>query len=433
MNVVVEQSGPCRRKLNIEVPAEAISSEYNQALKAYSQNAAIPGFRKGKAPANMVKARYDKQILEHLRDQLLPKSYQEALAKESLEVEQIIEVDDNIQVKVGEPLSFAVTVDVKPDFTLPEYKGIALTRQKKDISDADVDEALEGLRERQASFEDVTDRAVVTGDLVQVDFTGTLDGKPLAELDAKAEGVGEGKDFWLQADENAFIPEIGEALPGLNIGETTDVTATFADDFVVDALQGKSVDYKVTVKGVRGRVLPEVDAAFLEKIGVESEEDLRTKLKENLVEQDKHSDDARLRGEIEKFLMESTELDLPESVVAQEANRQIRRIVDQATRQGMSEDQFETQREEILGSAQKAAQEAVKMRYILTRVAKNESLEVNSQEVQREMAMMAYGYGMQPADLERQIKENNAMEDFRGDILVRKAITWLLDNANISE
>ena len=432
MNVVVEETGPCRRKLSLTIPAEKIDAEYDEALNGFKTMAEMPGFRKGRAPLHLVKAKFNKGILEHLRDNLLPKAYNEAIEENSLDVVRIIEMDEDISVNVGEDLSFDVTVDVAPAFELPAYEAISLTREAKEISDADIDEAVEELRGRKATFEDVIDAPVGEGDIVQIDFVGRLDGTPLKEIDEAMGGIGEGIDFWAQANEESFIPEIGAALPGLNVGDTTEISAEFADSFAVEGVAGKTVAYTVTVKAIRGKVLPELDEAFLKDAEVETVDALREQTKERLEADAKRQDDGRLHGEIEKFLLENTTLDLPESVLAQEAAQQVQRIVNDASRQGMTDENFAEQREDIMGHANQAAERSVRLRYILARVGKEQDISVSEAEVKQEMAMMAYMYGMTPADLEKRIEENGSADDFRADVSMRKTMTWLFENAAIT-
>jgi len=338
-----------------------------------------------------------------------------------------------VEVQDGEPRTDGVKVDIREEMVLPEYKGNALTSDVEDVTGSDREEAIKCLLDRQAKFEDLTVQPVAAGDLVSIDFSATSDGTPLKEIDVAAESMGEGTDFWCRADDQAFVPEIGEVLPGLNVGEETEVSAQMADDFVVEALQGKTIDYKVTVKGIRAKILPELDEEMLKKLGVEDEDGLKQRVKEDLEQQNKNADENRLRREIETFLMSNTNFELPESVVAREAARQVQQIVSNATQQGMSEDQFAENREEIMNQANEGAMTSTKLRYILTEIAAKENITTDEQELKQEMMYMAYSYGMQPGELEKRLEENGTSEEFRTDVIVRKAMQFLVDAADISE
>jgi trigger factor len=431
MNVEIEEISPCRRKLNIVVPVETITSEYDDAIKVYSQQVQIPGFRPGKAPKNMVKARYNKDILARIRDHILPKSYHEALMDNKLSVLGIIDMDEDIQVKEGEALSYSVTVDIRPEITLPEYKGISLKKDVEEVKDADVDERIEALREQRADYEDVEDRPVARGDMAQIDFTSTIDGTPLEEVEPEAKGLGEANDFWLQASDEAFIPELGLALAGLSIGDEQEITATFPADFVVKGLQGKEVVFAVKVKAVRARKLPELDEEFFTSVGAESEEDFRSKVRESMESEKDRAADGKLRQDIEELLLKGTEFDLPESLVAEASNQQVRQIAENLQRNGQGEDALMEQKDEILATAKTTAERQVKLRLILTKIAGEEKITVSDNELSREITMLAYAYQMDRNELEKRLKDNNQLDDLRGDVICRKVVQWVQDEANI--
>lgn len=431
MNVQLEEISPCRRKLNIEVPVEVIDSEMADAVAMYAQNVAIPGFRPGKAPKQMVKSRFKKEILGRLRDHLLPKSYHEALQEHKLQVVNIIEMDEEIQVVEGQPLSYSVTLDVVPEITLPAYKGMKLSREREAIADSEIDERIEALREQRADFDDVTDRPAARGDMAQIDFTSTLDGQPLEEVEPEAKGLGAGKDFWMQASDEAFIPDLGLGLAGLSIGDKENIKTTFPDSFVVESLRGKEVVFKVEVKAIRARKLPELDAAFFESLGVADEAEFRKQITESVESEKDRAAEGKLREQIETFLLSHTTFDLPESMVAEATQNQIQQIANNLQRSGMSEDQLLDQKDHLLADAKAKAERQVKLRLVLQKIAVMEELKVSDSEFKREMTMMAYAYSMKPEELERVLKENNQLDDLRGDIVCRKVIQIIQDEAVI--
>lgn len=432
MNVEIEELSPCRRKLNIEVPAETISSEYDDALKIYSRQVSLPGFRPGKAPKQLVKSRYHKEIIGRLRDHLLPKSYHDALNENELNVLNIIDMDEDIQVKEGEPMAYSVTVDIQPEFSPPDYKTLSLEKKAEEVTDAEVDERIEALREQRADYGEVEDRPVARGDMAQIDFKGTLDGRPLEEVEPEAKGLGEATDFWLQASDEAFIPELGLGLAGLNIGDEADIEATFPADFVVETLRGKTVDFHVNVKAVRARELPELDEEFFKALGVEDEKSFRGQIADSLKAEKDRAAEGELRKRIESFLLENTTFDLPESMVAEASQQHVRRIADDLQRGGQAEDEVMERKDEILETAKSAAERQVKLRLILHKVAAEEGLRVTDNEVNREISMLAYAYSMQRDELEKRLRQQNQLDDLRGDILCRKAMQTIQDAADIS-
>lgn len=431
MSVQIEEISPCRRKLNIEVPADTVDKEFNEAISAYASQVALPGFRPGKAPKQLVKSRFQKEITNRLRDHLLPKSYHEALQEHQLSVVGILDMDEDIQVKEGEPMSYSVTVDIRPEISLPEYKGVSLKRDLEEVSDAEVQDRIDALLEQRADFEDVDDRPVARGDMAQIDFIGKLDGAALEEAVPEAKGLGEGKDFWLQASDEAFIPELGLGLAGLSIGDTETIPATFDASFVIEQLRGSTVSFEVTVKGIRGRKLPEMDESFFQTFGVKDAEEFKQRIRESLVSEKEREADGKLRQQIEAMLLEKTTFDLPESMVAEASQRQIQRIADNLQRQGQGEEEMMEKKDEIIESANQAAQRQVKLRLILHTIGEQESIKVSDSELDREMTMLAYAYSMRPDELKKRMKENNQLEDLRGDLICRKVVDFIEDNAVI--
>ena len=431
MNVELEEISACRRKLTIEVPVEVIDSEMADAVAMYAQNVAIPGFRPGKAPKQMVKSRYKKEILGRLRDHLLPKSYHEALQEHKLQVVTIVEMDEDINVVEGQPLSYTVTLDVVPEISLPAYKGMKLSREGEAVTDAEIEARIEALREQRADFEEVSDRPVARGDMAQIDFTSTLDGQALEEAVPEAKGLGEGKDFWLQASDEAFIPDLGLGLAGLCIGDKESIKTTFPESFVVASLRGKEVVFEVEVKAIRARKLPELDEAFFKDLGVESEKEFRKQITDSVEAEKDRAAEGKLREAIESFLLAGSSFELPESMVAQATQQQIQQIANNLQRSGLTEDQLLEQKDQLLADAKSTAERQVKLRLILQKIAGEEEVKVTDSEFKREMSMMAYAYSMQPDELERRLKENNQLDDLRGDIVCRKVIQLILDEAVI--
>jgi trigger factor len=431
MSVQIEEISPCRRKLKIEVPAETITSEYEDALGVYQKQVQLPGFRPGKAPRAMVKARYNKDILGRLRDHILPKSYHDALGENNLSVINIIEMDEDIEVKEGQPMSYSITVDIRPEIDLPAYKGLSLKREQEEVDDAEVDERIEALRNQRADYEDVEDRPVSRGDMAQIDFTATLDGVPLEEAEPGAKGLGEAKDFWLQASDEAFIPELGLELAGMAVGDERDIAVTFNDDFVVEGLRGKAVVFKVTVKAVRARKLPELDEAFFTSIGAEDEEDFRKQIRGSIEQEKARQAEGKLRRDIEAFLLEKTEVALPESLVSEASSQHVRRIAGDLQQNGEDEASLMEKKDEIVQTATAAAERQVKLRLILQKIGAEQGIDVSEQELSREISMLSYAYQMNRDEFEQRLRKNNQLDDLRGDVLCRKVVDWVLENAEV--
>ncbi|MBU0679772.1 MAG: trigger factor [Verrucomicrobia bacterium] len=430
MKVRIQDVGPCRKELQVEVPRETVGEEYNRVLGMYRKGVSVPGFRKGKAPEYVVKKRFSREIDQAVQDELIPSGYREAIEQESLDVVSILDVR-NVVYSPSDPLTFSVTLDVPPQFKLPKYEGMKLKRQEVTVGEEEVEDALRSLRDRQASYEDVTDRAVKAGDMVQVDFEGTCDGQPIEEIDPAARGLGSAVDFWVLTDENTFLPGFGPGLIGASAGESKDIAVTFPADFTVAAIAGKDAHYKVMVKAVQEKRLPEITEDFLKPFEVDSEQALRAKIREDLLKMGEERENQRLKNEIVKQLLSDTKIDVPESLVQQETKDIVYDIVRENTSRGITREQIEESRDQIFDTATKGATERIKVRYILHKIAEEKDITVADQELSDHVARMAQEYGMTADAFRQQLERRNVLDNIREQMKSSKTLDFVLEQAKI--
>jgi trigger factor len=431
MNVTVEDSGPCRKTLKIQVPAEKVNEEYTGILSMYSRAAKIPGFRPGKAPKDLVKRRYAKEIEEELQSQVISSSYREAITQEKISPVSVLGVTD-VVIKPEEAASFTVTLDVPPKFDLPKYKGIELKKNKLDVTDKEVEDTINDIREHSAKF-DVVDRPAQKGDMVMIDYTAVSDGKPLEEMAPAAKGLGKGTDFWVRADENEFLPGMAQGLMGLKVGDKKDITIEFPADFQEKAVAGKKAVYSVEVKSIRERKLPEIDEAFLKSMEVDSVDALKTRVRNDIVQMKDYQEKRRLKDEIIKTLLEKTTLDVPESVVQEETRNVIYDIVRSNTSRGIPREQIEDKKGEIFEMAARSASDKVKVRYILHRISEAENISVSEDELATELRGMAARYGMPEQALRAELEKRESLDQLVEDIRIRKTVDFVMENASVKE
>ncbi len=432
MNVVVEDAGTCRKKLSVEWPAERVQSEYDSMLAEFCKMAKIKGFRPGKAPVKVVEKRYAKDILEEVRERLVPAGYQQAVKERNLQVVQVLDLED-VTLEIGKPMTFTVSIEVAPEFDLPKYKGIPLERKKETVADEKVDETILSIREQFASFDEVEGRPVQKGDLVQIDYEGVCDGQPIEDMGEATKGLGARKDFWVRADENAFLPEFADGLAGMNIGEKKQIFVEFDAEFSVQELAGKKATYFVDVKGVREKKLPGVDEAFLKRIGVEDEETLRARIREDLERAAKQRETGQLRNALIEHLLKSVDMEVPPSAVSRETQQIIQDIVRENTSRGAKQEQLIEKKEEIMDVAARNAMDRVKAQFLLDRIAEEEGIEVNPQQLREHVDRMAGGYGMTPDALRAELKKKDAMDNVKEELRRNLTVDFLLEQAAIKE
>jgi trigger factor len=334
---------------------------------------------------------------------------------------------------VGQPMTFNVSLDVPPDFKLPEYLGIPVQRKKVEVRDEQVADTIKHILDERAKWDDVAGRPVQKGDLVQIDYEGICENKMVEELAPKAAGLGKGKDFWTMADENAFLPGFSDGLLGANIGEKRQVLVDFTAEFPEKAVAGKKCTYYVDVKGIREKKLPAMDAELLKSLGVESEDTLKSRIREDMRKFGEEQEDRRLKSEIVKHLLEKTTLDVPESVVQQETRDTVYDIVREQSYRGVSREDIETRKGEIFEAASRSANEKVKVNYILHRIAEQEKIEATEEEISGRIAEMAPRYKAKPAELRAELEKRDALEKIGEDIRVSKTLDLLLAKANVKD
>ncbi len=432
MKTAVEDFGPCRKKLRIEIPGETTRTVHEELLSAYARTAAVPGFRKGRAPRQVVERRYAKDLRQDLRDRLVPDAYRQAVKEAGLDAVAILDVEEP-SVTPGEPLAFSVTVDVPPEFDLPAYDAIPVEAHPVAVSAEQVDEALHALRMRFARYEDVSGRPVQADDLAQVSFEATSEGRPLEEQVPAAKGLGKAEGLWLSIGEMAFLPDLAEGLKGAAVGEERTVEVTFREGFTVKELAGRQASYRATVTAVRQPVPAELDAEFLGRFGAAAEEDLRARIRDDLETQGRTQEAGRRRDQIARHLLEKTRMDLPESLLQRETSDRVYSIVQENARRGVAQDQIAEHKEQIYRTASRTAAEALKLRYVMHRIAEAEGIEVGADELEAELARMAQSYGMEPEALRARMAERGAMDDLRERMRHGKVMDRLVEKAKLTE
>ncbi len=266
MKVEVEKQPGSVSKLQIELPADEVAKEWDAIANSFARFAKIPGYRPGKAPRAVIDKRFRKEIQDELTKKLVSKSYHEAVEQEQLRVASLTNIED-IEFGEDKSMRFRATVVTAPEFELPDYKNIPVQLPDTKISEAEVEAAIERLRDQSADFVDVPERALQMGDFAVLDFEGSIENKPISEIAPQAsKNLQGGKKFWLHLAPENFLPKFCEQLIGLKPGETRLVIVNFPDEFPVKELAGKKADYAVTLREIKEKVLPPIDDALAAKL-----------------------------------------------------------------------------------------------------------------------------------------------------------------------
>ena len=382
MKIDYQPAGPCRNRLSIEFDAEETQSEFDALLGVYARPGRVKGFRPGNAPREMVLRQYQAKIMEDMKENLQARGYQKAYMEHRFE--PLTEADyEQSELAPGQPFSFSVTLEVEPEFELPEYKGIEIETRPVVVTDEMVTDQLDHYLEGMGRYEDVEEaREVREKDMVQIDYEATLDGQPLGEAVPEAKELQTGKDYWTIVEpQYAFIPEIAPELTGMKVGETKAITIVFGEDAAVKELAGKSVVFTTTAKKIRMMRKAELNEELFKNLGVAGEAELRESIRRVLQRNGEGQEKSRRRDELIKILLERVTFDLPESEVRRRTNRMVYQAVENLSRQGVPEEMLRGQLEELTADARKRAAELVKLNYVLQRIGKEEKIAVAEGEV----------------------------------------------------
>src|SRR6266436_2228808 len=262
MKVQVEKQPESISTLKIELPPDEVSKEWDTIANSFARFAKIPGYRPGKAPRAVIDKRFRKEIQDEVTKKLVSKGYREAIEQKKLRVASLTNLED-VQFNEDKSMRFQATVVTAPEFKLPDYKNIPVEVPDTKVTEPEIDETLERLRDQTADFVDVPERAAQMEDFVVIDFEGTVDGKPISEVTPQAsKNLHGGKKFWLHLAADNFLPKFCEQIVGQKREETRTVVVDLPADFLVKELAGKQASYTVTLHEIKEKVLPAVDDAF---------------------------------------------------------------------------------------------------------------------------------------------------------------------------
>lgn len=432
MNVEVENLPNCQTTLRVELPPAQVEKTWDEIAKDYSRYARIPGFRAGKAPRVMVEKKFQKEIREEVKKRLLSESYREAIAEKKLRVLSVSDVED-FEIAEDKTLRFTATLVTAPEFELPEYKGIPVTARNTDVTEEEVTAFIEALRDRLASFEDLTDTPLEMGLFAVVDYEGSIDGKPLEEAAPKAIGqLARGKNFWLMLDPKSFLPGFSEHLVGAIMAEERAFQIELPGDFPVDDLKGRKIDYVVTTRGIKRKILPALDDAFLAQVDPgKTMEEFRVNVR-GRIEVDKRLDAERdRRNQIMNVLLGKIECELPPAMVGAETRRIVSELVKENQSRGIPDEAIRESQKELLSAAADRARERLKSGFVLTRIAEQEKITVSTDEFEDRLVAMARQYGMTPEKLRKELDERGSLGQVEEDILTGKVLDFLSSNASV--
>ena len=434
MNIVVEKQPKCIATLNVEVPAADVAARREKIASTYASQAKIAGFRPGKAPKNVIQKRFGKQISEELTEALFGEACDQAMEKENLKVLDF-GFPDNLNERPDGSIVFETKLILAPEFTLPEYKGIAVKAPSAEITDEELSAQLESLRERLAEFEDITDRALQNDDIAVVDFTTTVDGTPLTEaIGEKGQYLAKRENHWLPVKEGSFLPGYAEQLVGMKEGDKKDVTIKLDDEFPFEELRGKEITLHTSLEGIKAAKLPDLDDEFAEKLAPgKTLEEIKGLIRENMgAEKSKQIGEFKV-NQIVEHLNKVVSFDLPEEIVLRETQNQANALVEEGSRKGASDEDMLGQQEQIFSVATERAVTNLRTNFLLQEIASAEKITVSDTDLLTHISKIAESRKEPIKKVIKDLQKNRQIQSIRNSMLIGQTIDFLLEHATVTE
>ena len=425
MSVQVEKLEKNMAKLTVEVPAEDVEKAIQGAYQKTKKSINIPGFRKGKAPRQLIEKMYGKEVFySDAVDAMLPKAYSDAVEECGEEIVSYPKIDV-VQIESGKPFIFTAEVAVKPAVTLGEYKGIQVEKAPIEVTDEEIEAQVNKEREANSRTVTVEDRAVQKGDIATIDFEGFVDGV--------AFDGGKGENYDLEIGSNTFIPGFEDQLVGAEIGKELDVNVTFPEEYGAKELAGKAAVFKCKVNGIKVKELPAVDDEFAQEVSeFDTLDEYKADIKAKLLKE-KEDEAARAKEDaVIGKIIEGAKMEIPDAMVEYQTRQMLDEFAQRIQSQGISLDQYfqftGLTEEKYMEEMKPRALQNIQSRLVLEAVAQAENLVAEEADIEEEIKKMADMYKME-ADKIREAIGEDGIEQLKKDLSVQKAVTLIADAA----
>ncbi len=425
MSVQVEKLENNMAKLTIEVPAEEFVAALDKAYQAEKNKINVPGFRKGKAPRKMIQKLYGAGVFfEDAANRAINAAYPKAADECGEEIVSRPSIDI-VQIEEGKPFIFTAEVALKPVVTLGEYKGLEVEVTPVEVSDEEVDAEIEKEREQNSRVIDVDDRPVADGDMIKLDFDGSVDGVPF--------DGGKGTDYPLTIGSGSFIPGFEEQLIGKTIGEETDVTVTFPEDYHAEELKGKEAVFKCTVNAITVKELPELDDEFAQDVSeFDTFEEYKNDVRAKQLEKKQAEARRTKQNKAVAKAAENAKMEIPEPMIDEQIERMSENMSNQLRQQGLTLEQYmqflgmtpDSLKEQMRPEALSRIQNSL----VLEAVAEAENIEISDERLDEEIRKMAESYRME-FDKLKELMGDYETEQMKNDLAIQAAADLITDSA----
>ncbi len=428
LEVEITDIGPCKKHVRVIVPRADIDEIHKEAVGDLVNEAQVPGFRPGRVPRELAEKRFRKELSAQVREKVLMESLEQL--SEEHELDAINEPNLNVEaIEIPEEgdFEYEFDVEVRPEFELPEYTGLTIDKPVRDVNDEDVEEYLEQFLSQYGDLETFDGPAEV-GHYLEASLVFKRGGEVLARLSDDIIRLQPTIRF-----QDAELTECDELLGGVTAGESREVGLTISSEAADVDLRGETIDVEISVKEVKSLKMPELNKEFLQKVGADSEEELRDQVREMLERQVSYDQRQTARRQVLEKITESAHWELPESLVSRQVENALRREILEMQQAGFTTQEIRARENELRQNALTSTRQALKEHFVLDRIAVKEEIETEPMDVDMEITMMAVQQGENPRRLRARLEKSGMIENLRAQIRERKAIDFVLESAEFNE
>lgn len=428
--VTIEDAGPCKKKIVIEVPEETIKSATDEQYETLRKDALVPGFRKGRVPRRLLEKRFGKETSEQIKLKLLAAASESALKDNKLDILRDPDIDfEKVELPDSGPLKFDFEVEVRPEFDLPKLEGIPVEKPKRKVTDEQIDSEIEQIQKWSGIW---TPR---DGEKVK------LEDQIIADVVLKIEGIEEEQKLnntEIYVRQNGFVgaipvEKLDELLVGAKAGDTKKTSIEVPKTYFRQEYRGKKVDIQIDIKEAKWLKPAELDENFFQRVGVKDENELREKLRDSLQARLEQQVRGEMAEQIYKYMLDNTKLDLPVDIVAEQSTALLQRQYSNLMMRGIGREQIEEHMEQLRAGSEKQANEQLKTLFIMTKVAENFGIDVTEEEINGHIAQLAAQRGQRPEKMREEMARDGSLTQFRLQVREDKCVAKLLESAKITE
>ncbi|MBD3425694.1 MAG: trigger factor [Candidatus Omnitrophica bacterium] len=410
------------RQLDIEMSKEAVDSVFSEVLEDIRRNAKIPGFRPGKAPMDIIQKNYRQDAEDEVKQRLIPRGYQMALDEHEITPVSYPEVSD-VSFELSGTLKFRAKVDSSPDVNLKKYKGYKINKKKVTVTDEEVEETLERIRNMNAEFSD-TDGPIEKGQFGICNVETFVNGESVSK---------EREDMWIEADKESSLFGMGEELIGLKKGDTKEIEVTLPEKYPDEKYAGKKAIFKVEVKQTKKKELPAVDDELAKKMGRETMPEAKEEIKKQLLARKEANERINMKNQVMETLLKKHSFEIPSSMVERQLKVLMEKAENELLQKGVDKANIESHKEKLESQLRKEAENKVRLYFILDEIASAENVEVSDSEVEEWLKRLAASYSQSYDDVKKYYNDNNLISGLKEQLREEKTLDLLVDEATVTE